>query len=52
MIEVEAEDACVGSPRENTGAGIDIGDNEDNNNKDDTKMLLSIQGWLEEVWQV
>ena len=41
LIAVEGEDVCVGSPRENRR--INIGDNEDNN-KDDTMILLRIQG--------
>jgi hypothetical protein len=39
LIEVEAEDTCVGSPRENMGIDIDIGDNEDDINKDDTRCF-------------
>jgi hypothetical protein len=42
MIEVEAEDACVGSPRENRC--IDISDNKDNNKENNKMILLRIQG--------
>ncbi len=41
LIEVEAEDVCVGSCRENRR--IDIGNNKDNN-EDDTDILLRVQG--------
>jgi hypothetical protein len=41
LIEVEAEDVCVGSHRENRR--IDIDGNEDNN-EDNTKILLRVQG--------
>jgi len=41
LIEVEAEDAYVGSPRENRR--INISNNKDSN-KDNTKILLRIQG--------
>jgi hypothetical protein len=43
LIEEEAEDACVVSPRENSGC-IDIGNDEDNNDKDDNELLLKVQG--------
>ena len=39
-IEVEAEDVCMGSHRENRQ--INSGDDEDNN-EDDTKILLRVQ---------
>ena len=41
LLEVEAEDVCVGSCRENRC--IDIGNNKDNN-EDDTMILLRVQG--------
>jgi hypothetical protein len=41
LIEEEAEDACVGSPREIRRIGIS---NDEDNNKNNTKILLRIQG--------
>jgi hypothetical protein len=41
LIEEEAEDACVGSPREIRCIGIG---NDEDNNKNNTKILLRIQG--------
>ena len=47
LIEEEAEDACVGSPREIRCIGIG---NDEDNNKNNTKILLRIQwGRPEEI---
>jgi hypothetical protein len=43
LIEEEAEDACVVSPKENSRR-IDIGNDKDNNDKDNNKLLLKVQG--------
>jgi hypothetical protein len=43
LIEEEAENACMVSPRENSRR-IDIGNDEDNNDKDDNELLLKVQG--------
>jgi hypothetical protein len=41
LIEEETEDVCVGSPRENRSTCIS---NNKNDNEDDFKILLRIQG--------
>jgi hypothetical protein len=41
LIEVEAEDVCMGSHRENRRINID---NNKDNNEDNTKILLRVQG--------
>jgi hypothetical protein len=43
LIDEEAEDECIGSPRENRC--IIIG-NKEGNNEDDNQLLLRIQGDL------